>query len=154
MPSISSMWRSMSLSFGCPVPPWWEAIACISYVVQYAWYLSLIFPTTVLSGECIYSLLLLWWRDMCRAIYVNNMVEWLTRQGWQLGIWCIVHPSSWVILFVCEKTLLDTSRPGWVSTDPFHSGYTLWYCSTARSVVMAPVLRYEMAGCQLKFFLY
>ena len=32
--SGSSTWRLMSLSMGCPAPPWWVAIACILYTVQ------------------------------------------------------------------------------------------------------------------------
>ena len=94
MSSASSMLRLMSLSTEHPAPLWWVAMACVLYVVQWAWYLSLIFLSTVLSGEHIPSLFLMWWSDMCRAIYVTNMVELLTRQEQQWAFWSIVCPSS------------------------------------------------------------
>ena len=74
MPSVSSMWRLMSLSMWHPAPPWWVAIVCVLYVVQYAWYLFPSFLSTVLNGECIHSLFWLQCPDMCRAVYVNNTV--------------------------------------------------------------------------------
>ena len=75
----------------------WVAIACVLYVVQYASYLSPILPSIVLNGESVHSLFLLQQPDMCRAIYVTNLVELLTRQEWWWALWCIVYPSSWLI---------------------------------------------------------
>ena len=65
MHMASSTWRSMSLSKEHPAPLWWVAIVCVIYVVQYPWYLSLIFPSTVLNSECVLVLQL---ADMCRVI--------------------------------------------------------------------------------------
>ena len=97
----SSMWELRSLSLHvCPAPLWWVVIMWVLYVVQYNWYLSLIFPRMVLSGECTHSLLLLGHPVMCRAFNVSSMVESLTRQEWQWACCCVVWPSAW--LSSCE----------------------------------------------------
>ena len=72
------------------------------------------------------------------------MEDLLTRQEQPVGI--LRHSPFFLLgdsVWLCE-TFLETSLPGWVSTDPFHSGYTVSYCSTARSLIMAPVQRYKI----------
>ena len=80
MPQVSYVWELSSLSSVCPAPPWQVVIAWVLYVVQYDWYLSLIFPSMVLSGEHAHSFLLLWYPVMCTAFYVSSVGESLTRQ--------------------------------------------------------------------------
>ena len=65
----SSMWELRSLYLpACPAPPCQVVIVWVLYAAQSDWYLSLIFLSTVLSGECTRSLLLVWHPVRCSVL--------------------------------------------------------------------------------------
>ena len=140
MPPMSSTWKSRSLSSPvCPVSLWWVVIASILYVMQYDWYLFQVswawsWVVNVLNYFFCCSILL-----CAECFYISSIVQSLTRQKQWWACCCVVSSSPDQFPLTFCKASLGNSLPSWVSTDPFHLGCTIWYCSTVRSLITAQV---------------
>ena len=81
----------------------------------------------------------------CHVQSVFMYVVWyfyflvLPRQEQQLACCCVVHSSPWVSSVRFHEVLLGNSLPSWMSSDLLHLGHTIQYCSTMRSLIIAPV---------------
>ena len=110
------------------------------YVAQYDWYLSQIFwalSWVVNPSDHYFCCGIL---SCAEHVYRSSTVESLTRQEWRWACCCVVQPSPWSSSHeVPAKLCLVVSFPSQVSANPFCLGCTICYCSTARSLVTAPV---------------